>query len=371
MVRMKDIADTCGVSRTAVSFALNNRYDGNVKINDALRDKIKRTAKKMGYQPNRNAAALRKGRNPAIGVFLPPYRSELISDLVFGMSDVALEHHYPVFYSSGYSGEKFSQFLENAEKMSNSGIVIYFGFNDTIYQPEFRSHVEAMLKKGTLDNFPYAEIEAKNIEYYRIINDFVSRGGKVMLLNEVPERYKDSQSPVKYVACDDVTGGKIAAEHLCDRGCEQFYVLNTHSRCDRDRAYGFKEYLEAAGVVEYHSFYIWGRTPAELKADSFTAILEQIEPNKKITGLFISSDYMSIPVYDHFKARGIKIGRDIKIIGYDNLESGRYMTPGLTAVRQPFHEAGASAMENLITMLDETDVESQFIMPELIIREST
>jgi LacI family transcriptional regulator len=367
---MKDIADSCGVSRTTVSFALNNRYDGNVKINEALRDKIKRTAQKMGYQPNRNAAALRKGRNPAIGIFLPPYRSELISDMVFGMSDISLKHRCPVFYSSGYTREKFSQFLENAERMSNSGIIIYFAFNDTIYQPEFRSQVDKMIKNGQLDDFPFEEIEAKNNEYYEIINNFATSGGKVMLINEVPEFYQNDDSLVKYVCCDDIEGGRLAAEHLIECDCQEFFMMHTYSHCDRDRLQGFKKCLEQAGK-KHTSFAIWGRHTDELSAETFFGALEKVKRGKKAVGLFVSSDYLAITVYEHLKTAGFAIGKDIKIAGYNNLESARYMEPGLTTLRQPFREAGTAAMESIITMLDGGQVKSQVVKPELIIRAST
>jgi LacI family transcriptional regulator len=370
MVRMKDIAEVCGVSRTTVSLALNNRYGGNVKINEKLRSKIKRTAEKMGYQPNRNAAALTKGRNPAIGIFLPPFRSELVADMVFGMSDSAMEQNYPVFLSSGYTDENFIRFLEKSHKMSSSGIIIYFNFNEAIYNEDFRSKVEKMISTGEIKDFPYNQIEKNNRKFYQTINKYVESGGKVVLLNEVPEIYKNDDCPVKYVACNDEEGGKMAAEHLMERNCRNFYIISSYHRCYRDRCTGYKKALNDAGI-ECNCLTIWDVSTKTVNTDALKSVFDKIEFKNFPVGLFVPTDFTAITAYEYFKERGLKIGRDIKIIGYDDSEYAKFMEPGLTSIQQHFNQAGSKAMEALMSMLADKDVRSQMIKPELIVREST
>ena len=227
-----------------------------------------------------------------------------------------------------------------------------------------------MIKNGKLEYYPYQELDIKNEEYYLAINDFNKCGGKVVLLNEVPEIYKSSDSPVKYVACNDIAGGEIAATHLLERGCESFYIISFYARCFRDRQNGYRGKLAEAGK-KCTTFNIWELSSGFVNEKALFDIFNKIKTGKRPIGLFLSSDYVGIPVYEYFKSQGFEIGKDIKIVGYNDLEVTKYMIPGLTSIQQHFQEAGAAAMKTIIAMFDDEAVESQMIMPEIVIREST
>ena len=110
---------------------------------------------------------------------MPPYSSSLVADLVFGLSEVSMECRYPLFYSSGYTVESFSQFLKNSEKMSSAGIIIYFAFNNMLDDPKFQEKVKRGLKENTISEFSYEKMRRWNQELYDAVTLFAKNGGKV------------------------------------------------------------------------------------------------------------------------------------------------------------------------------------------------
>ena len=66
-----DVARLAGVSRSTVSFVLNNRLDGRVPISEATRQKVLAAAQQLGYEPNDIARSLRSGTSLTIGFLMP------------------------------------------------------------------------------------------------------------------------------------------------------------------------------------------------------------------------------------------------------------------------------------------------------------
>jgi len=72
-----------------------------------------------------------------------------------------------------------------------------------------------------------------------------------------------------------------------------------------------------------------------------------------------------------FQAHGIVVGKQIKLIGYDDLEQTIHTYPRLTTIHQPFEEMGAHAVDKLIRLMKGYPETSEILEPELIVREST
>ena len=66
---LRDIAAKCGVSRTLVSVVLNGK-EGKISCSEACRQKIRETARQMGYAPNCLARSMSSGRSPVVAVML-------------------------------------------------------------------------------------------------------------------------------------------------------------------------------------------------------------------------------------------------------------------------------------------------------------
>lgn len=367
MVRLKDIAEKTGYSISVVSRALKPNSDKSDTTAEKTKEHIRKIAKKMGYSSNINASSLRRGRTPAIGVFLPPYSSSLVADLVFGLSEESMECRYPLFYSSGYTVESFAQFLENSERMSSAGIIIYSAFNNMLDDPDFQTKVRQELKDNMISDFPYEQQKRWNQDLYNAITLFSKNGGKVVLFNETPINYDYESLGIRSVRCDDHLGGRIAAEYLLAQGIKNFVCIRNWNRCCYDRFRAFSQYLkenkrECVDVDFFNS--------KELRDYEYlTRRLDQtFAAAKTPVGIFITSDTMLLEVYDYCRKNNLRIGQDIKIISYNNQEFVNHLKVDVSSIRQPMREAGKAAMRKMVDMLHEKDTKSELIKPELIIR---
>src|SRR5215469_403077 len=85
MTTVKDIAAAVGVSVATVSNVLNGRPN----VGRAIRQQVLRAAKRLGYQPNRAAQAMRTGRTRAIGLVLPDLTNPFFPELAQAVENTA------------------------------------------------------------------------------------------------------------------------------------------------------------------------------------------------------------------------------------------------------------------------------------------
>lgn len=82
-------------------------------------------------------------------------------------------------------------------------------------------------------------------------------------------------------------------------------------------------------------------------------------------------DNMAIPLQEHIQARGLHVPDDIAIVGFDDIEDSRYISPPLTTIRQPLYEQGQQAVDLILAkMHDEQVPETVNLATELIVRQS-
>ncbi|MQY16136.1 Ribose operon repressor [Streptomyces sp. RB5] len=170
-------------------------------------------------------------------------------------------------------------------------------------------------------------------------------------------------------------GGRTAAEHLLVLGHKRLGVVAGHARhlFGRARVDGFRAAAYTAsdgGATVSVTHGGWNG----VKAEAATRALLDREPG--ITGIFACSDEMALGVYDALNARGLRIPEDVSVIGFDDLPEARVMSPGLTTVRQPSTELGATAVKLLVELSRGEDggvrpAARMELATELVVRAST
>jgi PAS domain S-box-containing protein len=95
------------------------------------------------------------------------------------------------------------------------------------------------------------------------------------------------------------------------------------------------------------------------------------EKKAKPDAIVVVDDYMALPMLEELHARGWNIPEDMAIVGFDDVEETRYVTPPLTTMRQPLSEQGDRAIDLVLSLLKGEDVPQEVVLsPELIIRQS-
>jgi len=323
MATLKDIARKTGFSVAVVSRALNPRPDQHARVAPATRRQLIRTARAMGFRRNRMAEFMRRGGLPTVGVFLPAVANRLVADLVFGISEVLSEEDLPLQIGFDSYVEGFRKFIRHNVDLAHSGIISY---PVLISDPDVK----------------------KEVAVYR------SKGGKVVLLNS-SVRLDD----VPVVSIDDIEGGRLAAERLLARGCVRFALVGSYP----GRKQGFQQFLSVAKSKAWE----FEDDAAGLRA--LPRFCRQASPSQPI-GIFAVTDVLALRILRALSLTSLQVGRDVLLIGYDDLDLTSAITPSLTTLHQPFREEGRLAARKLICLINGGQELSVSIRPWLVIRES-
>lgn len=324
MVRLKDIAEHLGVDVSVVSRALNPRPDRHAVLAEETKRRVKAAARRMGYRRNRVAEFLRRGKSAVIGVFLPESANRLVADLMFGLSKRASETGFPLNFFFGETQSHFERFLKDSTGANHSGIITY------PYNPSLQDRI------GNL------------IAGYR------RRGGNVVVLNA-----SVNYPGVPVLGIDHACGGRLVAEHLLTKACRA-YVYESSNLPQRGVA--FAEEIRARGF-EVHDF-----VDGDLEK---TLSRMTRDPSAAPLGLFLPTDHQAVRALAVLERLGLNVGRDVLLVGFDDLTLIDCLPVPLTTIHQPFQELGRRAVEKLVNLIYGNEEGNEQISPRLIVRAST
>jgi LacI family sucrose operon transcriptional repressor len=348
MVSLADLATKTGYSVSVVSRALNPNPDKHSNIAEQTREKIQAAAREAGYRPNHAASFAKRGMNATVGVFLPFSDSDLMTQLISGISSVLAEENFPMKLYFDLHADAYLRFMRDMISRSHAGIITY---------PAFDVH------------------EHERIQ--RVLRAFLDKGGRCISINTSVD-YLSDQMPhdVPVVTIDNVKGGRLAAQHLIERGCRSFMNFNlSPSDCFARRSEGFRDALDQAGlrarsVTLANAPRADGISVEELRRE----ILRTVETadRRLPLGIFSESDTLAMQVLRALAGTDLRVPEHVKIVGFDDSFMARVANPPLTTLRQPFEQEGKLVARKIVNMVYRNMAEqSQTLEPELIVREST
>lgn len=311
MVALKDIAAKCGVSVATVSKALNNNKD----VGENTKQNIRKIAKEMGYFPNSAAKALKTNRTYNLGVlFVDEARSGLTHDyfanVLDGFKRTAEEQGYDItFINCCKTRKNRMTYLEHARYRGFDGVVIAcVDFRD----PEVTELVQSDIPIVTIDHLFDNRIA--------VVSD--NAGGMKDLLTYI---YSKGHRKIAYIHGVDssVTRARVASFH---RTAEE---LGIHIP---------DEYLKEAAYRDTKATY-----------ERTKELLELEEPP---TCILYPDDFASFGGINAIQEKGLRIPDDVSIAGYDGIQIGRHLEPQLTTLRQNTDLLGATAAEQLISLIE-------------------
>lgn len=311
MASMKDIAAACGVSVATVSKALNDHND----IGGETKEKVRRTAKALGYYPNSSARALKTNRTYNLGVL---YKEE---------SGSGLTHDY------------FSRILENFRNTAENGGYDITFLSNSKKQKDRMSYLEHTLYRG-MDGVLVAVADYGDAE----VVELLASGLPVVTVDYV---FHGRIS----VISDNIAGMEALLSYIYAQGHREIaYIYGEDSMVTANRLSAYYRFHEERGMAVREEYLQRGRY-----RDSYTAgvltnrMLAQDNPP---TCILYADDFSAIGGMNAIKDRGLRIPQDISIAGYDGITMASQLEPRLTTYRQDTTGIGSLAARQLISLIE-------------------
>ena len=332
-VSMADLARELGVSMTTISRALSDHHS----IGPATKQAVLKLAKKLNYQPNHLAAALRKGKSKLLGVIVPYIEGRFFASVVHGIETAASKAGFSVIIcQSGENVENERRNLETLLSAQVAGILISVSLNTL----DFR-HFEKVRKHGV----------------------------PLVFFDRLPEG-----DNVNAVVLNDREGGYQATRHLLEQGCRRVahFAGMQHLNIYKNRRQGYLDALQSHGITPDESLIKNCSMTLESGAQCMAELLALPNPPDAV---FSAGDSAILGALQLLKSRGIRVPQDVALAGFSNEALTSVAEPMLTSVDQRCEEMGQAAFR-LFTELVSAEGTSfsprqVVLQPQLFVRASS
>lgn len=326
---MKDVARLAGVSTSTVSHVINN----NRFVSEQVREKVEQAIRELNYAPSALARSLKINQTRTIGMLLTASSNPFYSEVVRGVENSCYERGYSLILCNTEGDE---------ERMNHS--------LETLMQ----KRVDGLLMMCTETHLPSAEILNRYPSVPMVMMDWAPFEGRGDIIQD-----------------NALLGGELATQHLIDRGYTRIACIagpqdKTPARL---RLEGFHKAMTNSGLPVLSGYVVDGDFEFQ---GGFNAMNQLLTLELLPEAVFTSNDAMAVGVYHALFQAGLRVPQDIAVMGYDNIELARYLTPPLSTVHQPKDELGELAIDTLIHRMSDPDASQQTLVltPELVERGS-
>ncbi|WP_447651435.1 LacI family DNA-binding transcriptional regulator [Pseudomonas abietaniphila] len=322
-VTAHDVARLAGVSQSAVS----RTFTKGASVSPDTRRKVEEAAASLGYRPNLVARSLITRRSNLIGVAIPGMANPFYARVLEALSAEFEQLGYRILLFSMANNEDSDPVLEEILRYQVDGLVLVS-----------------------------ASLSSRFAEECRTI------GLPVVLFN----RTNDSTS-VSSVTSDNLTGSRTIAEFLLAGGHERlaFIAGKQSSSTNRDREAGFNGYLQEQGrplaLREVGDYTFDGAVAATRRLLSLDSPPDAI---------FCANDLMALAAINVCHELRVQPGKDVSIVGFDDLPQGQWPVFGLTTFEQPLAEMIGRAVNIVCAQLanPETPAIQEVLPGRMIVR---
>jgi DNA-binding LacI/PurR family transcriptional regulator len=297
---LMDVARHCGVSRATVSLVLND----SPLVADQTASRVRQAMSELGYVYNRAAASLRTQRSDAIGVVMTQITNPYFAEFAAGLQDILTESGtVPLLAVSGEDRELQRRLVRSLVERNVDGIVL------------IPAH-------GTqTDDLP----------------DLLGTP-LVLMARRLPG------ADVDYVGARNRDGGYAAAEHLYGHGCRAIAFVGgfADASARQERAGGVSDFLSEHNLTLDEERSV---TCEPLRAPAREAAMRLLTDHPEVDGILCFSDVVAFGVLDAIADLGLRVGSDVRVIGFDDVHDAGLNRPSLGSVAVPARETGRRAAQ--------------------------
>ena len=331
-VRLRDLAETLGLSVMAVSKALRDEPD----ISQATKDKVRSEAEKRGYYPNESARNLRVKRSGLVGLILPGLGMEEGSSVASGFCEAAQKGGVSVLVGVSHSAKEEAEQVRTMMGRSVEAIFVLPRIST-----EHRSAVFETAKKAGLP---------------------------ILFFKRYPADVGPGSERVSWVVRNMKEAAQRVLDHLSDLGHRKVAYLGGHSaaRSHAEHLQAVQEGAEARGMVIPGGAQMAGLKPE----DGEREMMKVLEKKERPTAVICGSDSVAAGAARAILTAGLAIPGTISLTGLGDEELSRYGPIDLTTVRFP--NPGQAGFELWKKAREGEGEMKPLVLPaELVIRSST
>lgn len=321
-VKLEDVAKVAGVSPTTVSRVLNNRG----YISEQTKEKVEKAIKELNYYPNDVARSLFKKRTNFIGLILPTVSNPFYGELALYIENICSSLGFKIILcNSNGQLEKEKAYATMLIRHQVDGVIV------------------CSYNRG-IDTYKFPKLPIVAIDHY--------------LAPTIP-----------VVGSDNYAGGKLAVQHLIDRGCTSIIHINGPLELETPAQFRRKAYED---LVENPITY---EITKALDHEESIAIMRRIfTEHPETDGIFASDDMIAASCLQIAKELGIHVPNQLKVVGYDGTTTVMHLLPQLTTIQQPIEEIAKTSVKKLMDMIDNSELSGPYetaLPVQLLINETT
>ena len=337
-----DVAHKAGVSISTVSRVLNN----NPNVLEETRQKVLEAIREMKFKPNPIARGLVIKQTNLIEVF-------------FSWSG-------PVFSMAGY------QF--NLQSAWYVGLLN--GINEVVQEKQYGLLINTVA--GIFDpQEVYRRVFHNAVDGVLMVSPYLEERDVLQIADQrvpvVLVGYRAEDKTVDFVDSDNETAALKVVDHLEGLGHKKIACIAGQVKTSRnalDRLTGFKKGLQAKGLALPENYIVEGdflRETGKMAMEKLLAL-----PDRP-TAVFACNDLMALGAWDVVEAAGLQVGKDIALVGFDDIAEAFTPPYSLTTIRQDYRTISVEAAQMLIERIQKPEgwKPRQLLVPaELVVRQS-
>lgn len=329
-ISIKDVAARSGVSKSTVSRVVSDRGGS---VSGKAQEAVRKAIEELGYAHNTGAAGLRTRRTYLALLVVPDIANPFWSEIARGVQDFLEDGKYSVVVgNTDWNGHREEDYFRLAASGRFDGLIVNSVTND--------------------------------------LARIASAGIPTVLIGE-----RSTRSPLDTVGTDTYAATMTALGHLASMGHRRIAVAVAESGGEkflsrRHRAY--EDFLAAEGLPRDPGLIFRLPLSAEGGVDLARRLLELPRWKQRVSALFCGNDLLAISAMNALRARGVEPGRDLSVLGMDDIPAAAVTFPSLTTVRKPRYRIGRTAAQFLVERIREPErpVRKRLFPGELVVRES-
>ena len=322
MTTIKDVAKAAGITVTTVSRVLNNRG----YISDLTRKKVYEVMEQLNYQPNEIARSLHRSKSNILGIIVPMVSHPFFAELT----------NYVEFYAyqAGYK------------------VLICNSYSDSIKEKDYIG----MINRNQVDGFIICS-------YTKDTSEYINSSLPIVTID------RDFSNGVPFITSDNYNGGRLATNLLIDKGCKKIAHISGPLEINTSANNRSKAFIDV--VLERNIDYVIEQSKVDTLENYKKLAYRIFEEHPDIDGIFAGSDLLAVSLIYVASLLGKNITKDLKIVGYDDIDIASMTIPPLTTIKQSIEKMGQLAVKILIDKIEKKEVSIENVLPVSIVERKT